>query len=128
MRKAGYLIYRLRRNMSKKHLLKFYRPLYESNFSYGIIHWGASHHVEPIKILQNKVCRSIPSLNPRTSETEIYHKFGEYGQKFENLYKYRVSLYVFKNETDFQVENNEVYFSRRGGIASAYPQDRESTI
>ena len=46
---------------------------------------------------------------------------GKFEKRFENLYKTRVALYVFKNKLAFQLQNNEVYVSRRGGVTAAYP-------
>jgi hypothetical protein len=57
MRKQNYIFYHLKNYINSWHLQKLYYPLYESVFSYRILHWGASAHVEPIKVLQNKVTR-----------------------------------------------------------------------
>ena len=121
LRESTYLAYHLKTHINTNLLLKLYRPLFESNFSYGIIHWGASHHIKPIKIIQNKLCRSLLKLHKRTSETVIYNRMGKFGEKFEALYKYQVALFVFKNKAAFQVQSNEVFFSRRGSIMVAYP-------
>jgi hypothetical protein len=74
LRKICYLFYHLRGYFSKLHLKKLYNPLFESVMSYGIIHWGTCKHVKPIKVLQNRLCRTILGHIRGTSETIIYSK------------------------------------------------------
>ena len=95
MRGINYIFYHLKKYINQNHLKKLYQPLYESNLNYGIIHWGGSAHIRPIKVLQNKVCRSIMNLDPRTSETEIYRRMGKFGWKFEDLNTLRSRLCLF---------------------------------
>jgi hypothetical protein len=106
MRKQNYLFYHLQNYFSARHLLKLYPPLYESKFSYGIIHWGASAHIKPIKVLQNKVCRNILSLNKRTSEADIYPKMQR--MQVEKLHKFRLLLFLFKNKHFFHLHNTQL--------------------
>jgi len=76
LRKMNYLFYHLKEQLSKKHLIRLYAPLYESVLIYGIIHWGGSAHTNPLKVLQNKVCRLILNTKRRSSEWEICPKLG----------------------------------------------------
>ena len=70
-----------------------YRALYESTMSYGLIHlWGASCHMKPVKVLQNKVCWTIQSMHKRTSEAVIYDKMGVL--RLEDLYQQRLAIFV----------------------------------
>ena len=125
-RKSIYLVYHLKNHPRRNLLLKLYQPLFESNFSFGIIHWGSSHHTKPIRIIQNKICKSIRRLDKRTSESVISEEMGRNGKKCENLYKNRVALFVFKNRLAFQIQNNEAYFSRRGNVSATYPPFEET--
>ena len=52
--KQNYLFYHLKNHFNTWHLQKLYPLLYESVLGYGIVHWGASAHIQPIKVLQNK--------------------------------------------------------------------------
>ena len=91
LRKVSFLFFHLKKYFNEKHLKKLYLPLYESVLNYGIIHWG-----KPLKILQNKVCRNVLSLPPRTTETMIYSKMGVL--RLEELYKYRLGMFLFKQD------------------------------
>ena len=121
LRKLNYLFFHLRRNFNQHHMLKLYQPLYESVMSYGIIHWGASAHIKPIKVLQNKVCRSILNLDRMTSEADIYSKMGNYGVSLVSLYKRRVGMFIFKHKGDFQIHDTVSYTRTGGGVVAAYP-------
>ena len=116
LRKQNYLFYHLKSYFNSWHLQKLYTSLYESVFSYGIIHWGASAHIKPIKVLQNKVCRTILSLNRRTSEEEIYPKMNK--MKLEQLHRYRLMMFLFKNKELFQLHNTKS-ITRRGKTVQA---------
>jgi hypothetical protein len=116
LRKQNYLFYHLKNYFNSWHLRKLYVPLYESVFSYGIIHWGASACVKPIKVRQNKVCRSILSLNKRTSEKDIYQTIQK--MRVEELYRYRLLMYLFKNKNSFHLHNTELV-TRTGSTTRA---------
>ena len=118
LRKLNYLFFHLKIFFNIYHLRRLYRSLYESTVSYGIIHWGGSAHIQPIKILQNKVCRNILSMHKRSSETEIYSKIQV--MRLENLYKYRLYIYIFKNKELFRLHKNEGKTRTRGSIQAEY--------
>jgi len=120
LRKLNYLFYHMKNFFNTYHLKKLYNPLYESAINYGIIHWGGSHHIAPLKVLQNKVCRIILNMGYRTSETEIYPKMKVL--KIENLYKLRMLTFVFKNKGLFQVHDSMTYSRTGGGTVAAYPK------
>ena len=86
--------------------------------SYGIIHWGSSHHIQPIKVLQNKLCRGVLNLEARTSETEIYRKMKV--SKLEKLYKKRVLLFVFRNKNEFNIKESVSITRTGGGMVATY--------
>ena len=90
LRKQNYIFYHLKNYLNSWQLQKLYSPLYESILNYGIIHWGGSAHIQPLKVLQNKVCRMILSMGRRTWEAEIYHKMNKL--KLENVYKTRLLM------------------------------------
>jgi len=104
----------------KRHLIKLYKPLYESVLNYGIIHWGGSHHLSPIKVLQNRVCRTILGMNRRTSEKEIYVQMEVH--KVEELFKYRLLLFVFSNKELFQICDTIAYTRTGGGPVAKFPK------
>ena len=118
VRKINYLFYVLKNYFTRKHLCYLYKSLYESVLSYGLIHWGSSKHLQPVKVLQNKVARTILSLDKRTSEGDIYPKLG--AQKLENLYRTRVALFVFKNKIEFGIHDTVAYTRGKGGLQAAY--------
>jgi len=119
LRKINFLFYHMANIFSKKHLVKLYTPLYESVLTYGVIHWGASAHIKPLKVLQNKVCRTILNLEKRTSESKIYPKMGV--PKLEDVHKLKTLMFVFKNKNSFQIHNTVTYSRTGGGLVSAYP-------
>lgn len=124
LRKLNFLFYHLKNYFNEKHLKKLYLLLYESVFTYGIIHWGASKHIRPIKILQNKVCRSILSLPPRTTESIIYTRMNVL--KLEDVYKYRLRMFLFKNQDLFRLHYNVASQTRQAAYKqAAYPQWRK---
>ena len=120
LRKLNYLFYYMKQYFSRKHLIRIYVPLYESVLSYGIIHWGASAHIRPLKVLQNRVCRSIENLNRLTSEEEIYAKMGVMG--LENLHKLRLLMFIFKNKEAFRVRENVSATRTGGGMMAVDPK------
>lgn len=121
LRNKNYLFYQLKNHLQKPYLKRIHKPLYESIMNYGIIHWGGSKHIKAIKVLQNKVARTILSLHPRTTESEIYPNLGAVG--LEDLYKTRLLVFIFKNKRLFQLHNTEQVHTRRGGtMMSAYPK------
>lgn len=107
------LFYYLGNHFSKKHLRKLYISLYESVLGYGIIHWGASCHLQQIQMLQNRVCRNILHLQRRTPRNEIYLKMQVMDMK--RLHKYRLLLFVFKHSADFQIKKSDT--ATRSGSA-----------
>jgi hypothetical protein len=118
LRKINYLFYYFANNMNVNHLKHLYKPLYESVLAFGIIHWGASAHLKPLKVLQNKVCRSILSLPIRSSEIMIYEKMNS--MCLEKLYTYRMLMFVFKNKNDFQLYNSEIRTRRNGEVVATH--------
>ena len=117
LRRLNYLFYHMKKFYNKKHLINLYTPLYESVLTYGIMHWGASAHTDPLKILQNKVCRTILNLGWMAPASEIYSKMRV--MNLHELYKMRLLMFVFKNKFAFHIQNraqNEVaYITRAGG-------------
>ena len=111
LRKLNFLFFHLKSYYNTKHLRKLYLPLYESTMTYGIIHWEGSKHIEAIKVLQNKVCRNILSLAPRTTESIIYSKMKVMG--LEDLYKYRLRMFVIKNLGLFALHHNNYMHTRQ---------------
>ena len=119
LRKLNYLFFHFKKYLNSKHLTTLYRALYESTMSYGVIHWGSSCHIKPVKVLQNKVCRTIHQLHKRTSETEIYSQMK--ALRLQDLCKRRLALFVFKRKIDFQVQEPSSHL-RTGGQAASYPK------
>lgn len=122
LRKLNFLFYHMKNffNTRTFHLQRLYKPLYEATMNYGIIHWGGSHHIAPLKVLQNRVCRSILNLNSRSSEVNIYPKMNV--MKIENLYKFRLLIFVFKNKDFFHIHDTVSYSRTGGGLVAAYPK------
>jgi len=119
LRKLNYLFYHLKNHFNQKHLKALYSPLYESVMSVGIIHWGGSAHTNPIKVLQNKVCRSIVSLPPKTSKDIMYPQMEKWS--LDKLYKYRLLMFVFKNKGLFHITDSHSKSRFSGGLVAAYP-------
>ena len=120
LRKQNFLFYHLKNYFNITHLKRIYKPLYEASFTYGIIHWGASKHIKPIKVLQNKVCRTILNSNNKASESEIYPMMGVMG--LEEIYKTRLLMFVFKNKGLFQLHDTAHMATRSGNsLVPTYP-------
>ena len=101
---------------------KFSRALAESPNRPEILP-GSSYHIAPLKVLQNKVCRTILSMNSRTSEVEIDPKMNQ--MKKKNPYKFRLFLFVSKNKDYFHIYDS-VSYSRTGGASVAvYPKRKK---
>lgn len=121
LRKLNFLFFHLKNYFNAKHLVKIYVPLYESVFSHGIIHWGACKHTKPIKVLQNKVCRTILSLPARTSESEIYAKMGV--GRLEEVHRQRLLMFLFKNKDLFHLHHSKQTMTRKTvAMVAAYPK------
>lgn len=118
LRKINYLFYHLKKYLNSSHLKRLYSPLYESVFSYGIVHWGACKHIKPIKVLQNRVCRTILKLNVRTSESIIYPQMKV--ARLEELFKIRLAIFVFKNKLLFQLHDTELHTRTGSGTVAAH--------
>lgn len=124
LRKLNYLFWHFKRYFNMQHLRNLYTPLYESVLNYGIIHWGASAHVKPVKVLQNKVCRNILGLGYRTSEAEIYTKMQK--ENLEKLYRKRLLIFLFKNKTSFELHNTKLSTRTGGTQRATYPSWRKT--
>jgi hypothetical protein len=61
----------------------------------------------------------ILSLGARTGEEEIYSKMNV--MKLEEIYKYRLLMFLFKHKYLFQLHNTEQITRKGGGISSVYP-------
>ena len=72
-------------------------------FSYGIVFWGACRHIQPIKVLQNRVCRKILMHGKGTSEAEIYSQMKV--PELRELHKIQIAMFIFKNKRFFQLHN-----------------------
>lgn len=118
LRKINYLFYHLQKHMSTLHLKRLYAPLYESVFSYGIVHWGACRHIKPIKILQNRVCRTILGHRSVTSEAAIYSQMRV--ARLEELFKIRLAIFVFKNKHHFRLYNTTLQTRTGGSVVAAH--------
>lgn len=118
LRKINYLFYHLQKHMSTPHLKRLYVPLYESVFSYGIVHWGACRHIKPIKILQNRVCRTILGHRSVTSEAVIYPQMKV--ARLEELFRIRLAIFVFKNKHHFQLHNTTLQTRTGCSVVAAH--------
>ena len=81
---------------------------------------GASAHIRPLKVLQNRVCRSIQNLDRLTSEAEIYPKMGVMG--LEDLHRLRLLMFVFKNKEAFRVHDTLSATRTGGGMMAGDPK------
>jgi len=113
LRRTNYLFYHLKGFFGTPHLKKLYATLYESVYSYGIMHWGACKHIKPIKVLQNAVCRIILNHQRGSSESEIYEQMKV--ARVEELYKIRLLMFVFKNRLTFRLHDTEMQVRTRHG-------------
>lgn len=121
LRKLNFLFYHLKKYFNVRHLKKLYLPLYESVFRYGILHWGASRHIKPLKVLQNKVCKNILSLPPRTTESEVYEKMNVL--RLEEVHRNNLLMFLFKNQDFFQLHYNKRTNTRSTiSKVAAYPK------
>ena len=111
LRKLNYLFYHLKNFFNSDLLEKLYPSLYESVLSHGIIHWGKTAHAKQIKVLQNKLVRSIMNLDRMSSERELYSRF-KYG-KFENVYKKCLLMFIAKHKAYFGIHDTIAYCGLR---------------
>lgn len=118
LRKINYLFYHLGKCFSEIHLKKLYVLLYESVFNYGIIHWGACKHIKPIKVLQNRVCRTILRHDSQTTEQAIYTDMEM--ARLEELYKIKLAVFVFKNKNLFQLHNTGLQTRAEASVVAAH--------
>jgi hypothetical protein len=120
LRKLNFLFFHLKNYFNIKHLKNIYVPLYESVLSYGIIHWGACRHIKPIKVLQNKACRTILSLPPRSTESAIYRERNLV--RLEEVHRRRLLMFLYKNKDFFQLHFNKRTVTRKTvSRVAAYP-------
>jgi hypothetical protein len=109
LRKLNYLFYYLRDYFSKTHLLNIYTSIYESLFSFGIVHWGgaAQIHLKPLSVLQNSVLKYILKKPKLTETLEVYRE----AQKLEidQLYIYRSLMFAYKRRELFSWEESRQY-------------------
>lgn len=116
LRKLNFLFYRPKNYFSVLHLRRIYFPLYESVLGYGIFHRGACKHIKQIKVLQNKVCRTILGHRTGTSEAAIYSEMKV--ARLEELHKVRLAMFVFKNKWLFHLQNTGLH-TRAGCVTVA---------
>jgi len=119
LRKLNFLFYHLKSHFKRPHLVRLYTSLNESVLRYGIIHWGAAskHVIKPLQILQNKVLRNILSLPPRTTEALIFSQSNT--RRLEDLHRYSILMFIFKNKGLFQVHDTIAYTRTGGGMIAA---------
>lgn len=97
LRKLNYLMYYTSRSLTRKHLLRVYKALYEPVFRYGIIHWGHApkKYTTPIKILQKYCIRIIVGLKKCELTAKWFHDLGILN--FDQTYKLFSAKYAHRH-------------------------------
>lgn len=77
LRKLNYMLYHASRLITRRHLLRIYRAMYEPVLRYGIIHWGHAlkKYVTPLKVLQKFSIRIIAGIKRRESTKKFFQEF-----------------------------------------------------
>lgn len=77
LRKLNYMMYHVNRLVTRKHLLRIYRAMYDPVLRYGIIHWGHApkKFTTPLKVLQKYCIRIIAGIKKRDSTKKYFKDF-----------------------------------------------------
>lgn len=96
LRKLNFMLYHTRRLLSRKHLIRIYKVLYEPILRYGIIHWGHSpkKYTYPIRVLQKHAIRILASIKKQQSTLPYFLEFNLLN--FEQLLKFCSAKYAHK--------------------------------
>lgn len=96
IRKLNFTFYHLSKLLTRKHLLRTYRVLYEPVLRYGIIHWGHSpkKYTDPIKVLHKFSIRILAGLSKRDSTTQHFEKLDILN--FDQTFKLYSAKYAHK--------------------------------
>lgn len=103
LRKLNFLLYHASKLLTRSHLLRLYRAMYDPVLRYGIIHWGHSpkKYTQPIKTLQKFGVRIIAGIRKRDSTVKYFREFCILN--FDNIYKLYSAKYAHKHFNTFGV-------------------------
>lgn len=101
LRKLNYMMYHANKLVTRKHLLRIYRAMYDPVLKYGIIHWGHApkKFIAPLKVLQ-KYCVRIMAGIKRRDHTKKYFKEFEI-MNFDQILKLLSVKYGHKHFSSF---------------------------
>ena len=110
------IFYRIRRFFPLKARLTFYFSFIYPYLSYCVIIWGATYdrHLKNLITMHKRMIRLIGDSTYLAHTNPLFLKFSLL--KFEDIFKYNVSIYMFKNHNNDNFRVNHDYHTRyRGG-------------
>lgn len=127
LRKLNFILYHASKLLTRAHLLRVYRAMYEPVLRYGIIHWGHSpkKNTQPIKILQKFAIRSIAGIRSRESTVRYFNEFGLLN--FNNIFKLYSVKYGHKHFNSFGLIGASSSGLRDRGIILSKPNWRKDS-
>ena len=95
------ILYKLRNLFPTETCIRFYYALIYPYLSYCILIWGNTYqsHLNPLFKLQKRVVRTIAKVSRTEHTTPLFLRFNLL--KLEDIYKYSIAVYMFKNRNYF---------------------------
>lgn len=115
LRKLNYMFYHAKKFLTRKHLLRMYKSMYEPVLRYGIIHWGHTQkqYSNPLKILQKFCIRIIVGIRKRDSTASYFRELEIL--TFDQTYKLYSAKYGHRHFLTFGLcDNSHIGLRERG--------------
>ena len=111
------IFYRIRRFLPLKARIQFYYCFIYPYLSYCVIVWGATFptHLTNIIVQQKRIIRLIGDRSYLEHTTPLFYSYRLL--KFEDIFRYSVSLYMFHNRFDSQYRTQHQIFTRSRDLA-----------
>ena len=109
--KTLFLLRKLRKTVSRKILKMVYFSLFQSVFTYGILAWGHSCHLQRIFAIQRKAIRIMLNLGYRDDVREHYKELGLL--TVPAVYLFYSLTYTKSNITEYNTHSDTHEYSTR---------------
>ena len=113
------IFYRIKDNMTKQARISYYYSLFFPYISYNVIVWGGTYknHLYPIIRQQKRIIRLIADADYQFHTNSLFLKFEIL--KFEDVYKFFISVYMFKALQQGLFSNSHNLNTRNSNLATA---------
>ena len=104
--KSTGILYKLKELFPTQSRIDYYCSFIYPFLSYCVLIWGGTYdvHLKEIIIKQKKVVRLIAGAPYNSPSTPLFFRFKIL--KFEDLYRFNLAIYMYKNQSQFQCSHS----------------------